>query len=398
MPVVHTFPLARLVTPSPPPGAALTERDGFSPAVWGAWSTATVQLQDRGLFRTGSDALITQEASGYTRSQPVELRADDLALRAPLGSQRAQPTELPPSPTTLAALCSRGSQRAPRRTDEPRPAGHAPNARERASCTRAPPRDPRRPTCARGFGGKARPREQLRRESGGPRALPSPAVPPSAQAPPMGPPRPRAPPLLGPPPPGSLRPDSSSAVRAPPLRTSSVAGTHPHYASYAGPHVDHLLRIECFACRLPLTPQMLEVELKLGPLVTEPLPGRDHTVGFRWKLPSPEGVKTENGHINLKVAGQDGSVVQFKIKRHTPLSKLMKAYCERQGLSMRQIRFRFDGQPINETDTPAQLEMEDEDTIDVFQQQTGGSGVASCLWGAASRATVPSCHCACVRY
>uniref|UniRef100_A0A2K6PCL9 Rad60/SUMO-like domain-containing protein n=1 Tax=Rhinopithecus roxellana TaxID=61622 RepID=A0A2K6PCL9_RHIRO len=54
-----------------------------------------------------------------------------------------------------------------------------------------------------------------------------------------------------------------------------------------------------------------------------------------------EGVKTENNdHINLKV---------FKIKRHTPLSKLMKAYY-----------------------TPAQLEMEDEDTIDVFQQQTGG--------------------------
>ena len=44
-----------------------------------------------------------------------------------------------------------------------------------------------------------------------------------------------------------------------------------------------------------------------------------------------EGVKTENNeHINLKVAGQDGSVVQFKIKRHTPLNKLMKAYCERQ--------------------------------------------------------------------
>ncbi|XP_025234507.1 small ubiquitin-related modifier 3 isoform X5 [Theropithecus gelada] len=70
-----------------------------------------------------------------------------------------------------------------------------------------------------------------------------------------------------------------------------------------------------------------------------------------------EGVKTENDHINLKVAGQDGSVVQFKIKR--------------------QIRFRFDGQPINETDTPAQLEMEDEDTIDVFQQQTGGAPESS---------------------
>ncbi|XP_038193620.1 small ubiquitin-related modifier 2-like isoform X2 [Arvicola amphibius] len=66
-----------------------------------------------------------------------------------------------------------------------------------------------------------------------------------------------------------------------------------------------------------------------------------------------EGVKTKNNdHMNLKVAGQDGSVGQFKINRHTPLSKLMKAYCERQ-------------------DTPAQLEMEDKDMIDVFQQQTG---------------------------
>ncbi|EHH28558.1 hypothetical protein EGK_19023 [Macaca mulatta] len=85
-----------------------------------------------------------------------------------------------------------------------------------------------------------------------------------------------------------------------------------------------------------------------------------------------EGVKAENhDHINLTVAGQDGSVMQFKIKRHTPISKLLKAYCERQGWSMRQIRLQFDGQPINETDTPAQLEMEDEDTIDVFQQLTG---------------------------
>nr|XP_040131501.1 small ubiquitin-related modifier 2-like [Ictidomys tridecemlineatus] len=64
------------------------------------------------------------------------------------------------------------------------------------------------------------------------------------------------------------------------------------------------------------------------------------------------GVKTENkDHINLKVAGQDGSVVSLRLRG--PLSKLIKTYCEQQ-------------------DTPAQLEMEDEDTIDVFQQQTGG--------------------------
>ncbi|XP_041615971.1 small ubiquitin-related modifier 2-like isoform X1 [Vulpes lagopus] len=86
-----------------------------------------------------------------------------------------------------------------------------------------------------------------------------------------------------------------------------------------------------------------------------------------------EGVKTENNDdINLKVEGQDGSGMQFKIKRHTPLRKLMKAYGERQGLPMRQIRFRVDGQPINEPDTPAQWDVEGEETIDVFRQQTGG--------------------------
>lgn len=42
----------------------------------------------------------------------------------------------------------------------------------------------------------------------------------------------------------------------------------------------------------------------------------------------------------------------------------MKAYCEGQGLPVRQ--------PINDTDTPAQVEREDEDTTDVFWQQTGG--------------------------
>ncbi|XP_060224543.1 small ubiquitin-related modifier 2-like [Meriones unguiculatus] len=62
-----------------------------------------------------------------------------------------------------------------------------------------------------------------------------------------------------------------------------------------------------------------------------------------------EGIKTEDkGHLKLKVVGQGSSVVQFKIKRQTPPSKLMKAY------------------------TPAQLELGDEDTTDVFWQRTGG--------------------------
>jgi len=77
-------------------------------------------------------------------------------------------------------------------------------------------------------------------------------------------------------------------------------------------------------------------------------------------------------HINLKVMGQDGNIVQFKIKKHTALKKLMSTYCERAGLAIQTIRFSFDGTRINEGDTPKSLDMEDGDTIEVFQQQSGG--------------------------
>ena len=50
----------------------------------------------------------------------------------------------------------------------------------------------------------------------------------------------------------------------------------------------------------------------------------------------------------------------------------MHAYCDGRGLQYSSVIFRFDGNPVNETDTPDALEMEDEETIDVFQSQTGG--------------------------
>merc|ERR1740131_43088 len=56
----------------------------------------------------------------------------------------------------------------------------------------------------------------------------------------------------------------------------------------------------------------------------------------------------------------------------------MSTYCERAGLALQTIRFSFDGTRINESDTPKGLDMEDGDTIEVFQQQSGGSRGGRC--------------------
>ena len=97
----------------------------------------------------------------------------------------------------------------------------------------------------------------------------------------------------------------------------------------------------------------------------------------KWRRES-EGQRRESGAHQLEGDGLLQCsvfldlIVQFKIKKHTALKKLMSTYCERAGLALQTIRFSFDGTRINESDSPKSLDMEDGDTIEVFQQQSGG--------------------------
>ena len=77
--------------------------------------------------------------------------------------------------------------------------------------------------------------------------------------------------------------------------------------------------------------------------------------------------KSSSEHINLKVmtVEEDGSEVYFNCKTTTPLLKVMHAYCNRQGMCMKNVRFMFNGVRIEEAQTPAVLDMEDGDAIEV---------------------------------
>lgn len=83
-------------------------------------------------------------------------------------------------------------------------------------------------------------------------------------------------------------------------------------------------------------------------------------------------VKEGGSHINLKVVTQDGNEIFFKCKLTTPLSKLMQAFCQRQGVAQNSVRFLFDGNRLTGQQTPGELEMEDGDVIDVMVEQQGG--------------------------
>ncbi|KAK4197747.1 ubiquitin-related domain-containing protein [Triangularia verruculosa] len=86
-----------------------------------------------------------------------------------------------------------------------------------------------------------------------------------------------------------------------------------------------------------------------------------------------QGAEAPQGseHLNIKVTDNNNEVF-FKIKRSTKLEKLMTAFCERQGKTLQSVRFLFEGQRVQPSDTPDTLEMQDGDTLEVHQEQVGG--------------------------
>ena len=57
------------------------------------------------------------------------------------------------------------------------------------------------------------------------------------------------------------------------------------------------------------------------------------------KSGSSSDSKSSSEQLNLRVIGQDGEVIQFKIKSNTPFRKLMSVYCDRLKLVQNNIRY-----------------------------------------------------------
>lgn len=74
----------------------------------------------------------------------------------------------------------------------------------------------------------------------------------------------------------------------------------------------------------------------------------EHSPG---RVNSEEQPPTKTEHLNIKVTDNNNEVF-FKIKRTTALSKLMNAFCDRQGKQLSSVRFLFDGARVQPTDSP----------------------------------------------
>mmetsp|Transcript_2931 Transcript_2931/g.3762 ORF Transcript_2931/g.3762 Transcript_2931/m.3762 type:complete len:326 (+) Transcript_2931:42-1019(+) len=80
---------------------------------------------------------------------------------------------------------------------------------------------------------------------------------------------------------------------------------------------------------------------------------------------------SDDTKITLRLKGQSGEETMFKLLRTTPMRKMFNTYAAKEGVDVASLRFTLGGELISYDDTPAILELEDLDQMDVAYQQLG---------------------------
>jgi hypothetical protein len=78
-------------------------------------------------------------------------------------------------------------------------------------------------------------------------------------------------------------------------------------------------------------------------------------------------------YINLVVSGEGNVTTTIKLKRVTPLYKLMHAYCKQRQKSPQNMCFLYHGQVLVHDKTPEDMHMEEGDTIHFVDNQRRGA-------------------------
>ena len=106
-----------------------------------------------------------------------------------------------------------------------------------------------------------------------------------------------------------------------------------------------------------------EEEVVVGDVKKIDLDAKRQTRGKR-----REGDFVKDESLNLRLHKvPEGDEVWFKVKTTTKLQKLFDTYALRKGIDVGSLRFLLDGERLRGDQTPADVDMEDGDQIDVFE-------------------------------
>lgn len=76
--------------------------------------------------------------------------------------------------------------------------------------------------------------------------------------------------------------------------------------------------------------------------------------------------------ITIMISDDHDNGMQFRIKPNVPLKKMFQHYADKQSVSRNDLRFYYNGQKLQDTDTAESVGIGDKDRIEVLKQQIGG--------------------------
>eukprot|EP00033_Pygsuia_biforma_P001775 GCRY01001985.1.p1 GENE.GCRY01001985.1~~GCRY01001985.1.p1 ORF type:complete len:137 (+),score=14.63 GCRY01001985.1:247-657(+) len=82
--------------------------------------------------------------------------------------------------------------------------------------------------------------------------------------------------------------------------------------------------------------------------------------------------KDRKKDIEISVMTPKGDLLTFRVRRSTPIQKIIKAYCDSENVEQSTVRLLYDSELLKETDTPKDKGMADGTNLVLMISQTGG--------------------------
>jgi hypothetical protein len=82
--------------------------------------------------------------------------------------------------------------------------------------------------------------------------------------------------------------------------------------------------------------------------------------------------KKDQEKITLKIQDQDGSTLEFKVKKNISFRKILKTFADNVNKNPDELRLIFNGKVLGLDETPDMRNMEEGDELEVVASQVGG--------------------------
>lgn len=89
--------------------------------------------------------------------------------------------------------------------------------------------------------------------------------------------------------------------------------------------------------------------------------------------PPPEQKEdNDKKYVKITLIDNEGNQIEYRIKRHIPLGKIVELYGKKYQKVVGQLRLNWNGRQVQKSETPESLQMDTQEELEILAPQIGG--------------------------